>query len=90
MKNNIDEIMKNLAEYTRLQEETSAIIDSLKDELKAIMQAQNTDTLTGTEHKASYKAVTSSRFDSTAFKRDNPALYTQYTTSTTSRRFTFS
>lgn len=90
MNNKIDGIMKSLAEYTRLEEETSAIIEGLKDELKAIMTAQNTDTLTGTEHKASWKAVTSSRFDSTAFKRDNPAVYSQYTKITTSRRFTFS
>ena len=90
MNNKIDGIMKSLAEYTRLQEETNAIIEGLKDELKSIMTAQNTDTLTGTEHKASWKTVTSSRFDSTAFKRDNPAVYSQYTKSTTSRRFTFS
>lgn len=30
----IDEIMTELAQYTRLQEETAAIIDGLKDELK--------------------------------------------------------
>ena len=90
MNNKIDGIMKSLAEYTRLQEETNAIIEGLKDELKSIMTAQNTDTLTGTEHKVSWKTVTSSRFDSTAFKRDNPAVYSQYTKSTTSRRFTFS
>ena len=35
---NIDTIMRELAQYTRLQEETAAIIDGLKDELKAIMQ----------------------------------------------------
>ena len=31
---NIDEIMTELAQYIRLQEETAAIIDGLKDELK--------------------------------------------------------
>ena len=87
---NIDTIMRELAQYTRLQEETAAIIDGLKDELKAIMQERNTDTLTGTEHKASYKAVTSSRIDTTALKKDAPKIAAKYTRTTESRRFTFS
>ena len=66
---NIDTIMRELAQYTRLQEETAAIIDGLKDELKNIMRAQNTEVLQGTEHKASYKAVISSRIDTTALKK---------------------
>ncbi len=86
---NIDAIMRELAQYTRLQEETAAIIDGLKDELKAIMQERNTDTLTGTEHKASYKAVVSSRIDTTALKKDAPEIAAKYTRTTESRRFTF-
>jgi len=86
---NIDDIMKNLAEYTRLQEETSAIIDGLKDELKDIMTARGVEVLAGTEHKATYKAVTSSRIDTTALKRDLPHIAAQYAKETTSKRFTF-
>lgn len=86
---NIDTIMRELAQYTRLQEETAAIIDGLKDELKTIMQERNTDTLTGTEHKASYKAVVSSRIDTTALKKDAPEIAAKYTRTTESRRFTF-
>lgn len=86
---NIDTIMWELAQYTRLQEETAAIIDGLKDELKAIMQERNTDTLTGTEHKASYKAVVSSRIDTTAIKKELPEVAAKYTRTTETRRFTF-
>lgn len=86
---NIDTIMGELAQYTRLQEETAAIIDGLKDELKAIMQERNTDTLTGTEHKASYKAVVSSRIDTTAIKKELPDVAAKYTRTTETRRFTF-
>ena len=86
---NIDTIMGELAQYTRLQEETTAIIDGLKDELKAIMQERNTDTLTGTEHKASYKAVVSSRIDTTAIKKELPEVAAKYTRTTETRRFTF-
>lgn len=86
---NIDTIMRELAQYTRLQEETAAIIDGLKDELKAIMQERNTDILTGTEHKASYKAVVSSRIDTTAIKKEMPEIAAKYTRTTETRRFTF-
>lgn len=86
---NIDIIMGELAQYTRLQEETAAIIDRLKDELKNIMRAQNTEVLQGTEHKASYKAVISSRIDTTALKKDAPEIAAKYTRTTKSRRFTF-
>lgn len=82
MNNKIDEIMRNLAEYTRLQEETSAIIDGLKDGLKNIMQANNTDILQGTEHKATYKPVASSRVDTTALKKELPEVAAKYTPET--------
>ena len=86
---NIDIIMGELAQYTRLQEETAIIIDGLKDELKNIMRAQNTEVLQGTEHKASYKAVISSRIDTTALKKDAPEIAAKYTRTTKSRRFSF-
>ena len=89
MKNNIDEIMKNLAEYTRLQEETSAIIDCLKDEIKRYMQETGTELLAGSEHKATYKAVTSSRIDTTALKKDLPDIAAHYTKTTETKRFLF-
>lgn len=85
----INYTMKQLAEYQRLQEETTAIIDSLKDELKQYMLNNNTDVIIGTEHKASYKDVSSSRLDSKALKHDMPDIATKYTITTTTKRFTF-
>lgn len=85
----INNTMRQLAEYQRLQEETTAIIDSLKDELKRYMQENNTDVIIGTEHKASYKDVISNRLDSKALKNDMPDIASKYTITTTSKRFTF-
>lgn len=87
--NNIDTTMKELAEYIRLGEEVAANIEALKDVLKAYMQETGKDVLTGTEHKASYKAVTSSRIDTTALKKDLPDIVTAYTRTTETKRFTF-
>lgn len=86
---NIDSIMKELAEYIRMGEQIAATVDGLKDQLKQIMQEQNTDTLTGTEHKATYKAVTSSRLDTTALKRELPEIAARYSKSSETKRFTF-
>lgn len=86
---NINAILAELAQYIRMQEEAAAMVESLKDQLKAQMQAAGVDTLAGDEHKATYKAVTSSRVDTTALKRDLPEIAAQYTKTTTARRFTF-
>lgn len=86
---NINAIMAELAQYIRMQEEAAAMVESLKGQLKAQMQAAGVDTLAGDEHKATYKAVTSSRVDTTALKRDLPEIAAQYTKTTTARRFTF-
>lgn len=86
---NIDSIMKELAEYIRMQEEAAAMVESLKDQLKERMSAAGVDSLAGAEHKATYKAVTSSRVDTAGIKRDMPEVAARYTKTTTTRRFTF-
>ena len=86
---NIDSIMKELAEYIRMQEEAAATVESLKDQLKELMTAAGVESLVGSEHKATYKAVTSSRIDTTSLKKDLPDIAARYTKTTTARRFTF-
>lgn len=86
---NVNEIMSSLAEYMRIADETAAIIDGLKDQLKAAMQAAGTDTIIGAEHKASYKTVVSSRIDTTALKKALPDVAKEYTRTTETKRFTF-
>lgn len=85
----INATMAELAEYIRLGEEVAANIEALKDQLKAYMQATGTDTISGAEHKAAYKSVTSNRLDTAALKRDLPDVAQQYTRATETRRFTF-
>ena len=85
----INEIMAELAQYNRIADETAAIIDGLKDEIKAYMKANNLDTLNGDEHKATYKAVESSRLDTKALKNELPDIAARYTTTSSSMRFTF-
>lgn len=86
---NLDALMKEISEYTRLSEEVSATLDSLRDTLKTYMKENGLDSIAGSEHKASYKAVTSSRIDTTALKRDLPEIAAKYTKTTETRRFLF-
>lgn len=85
----IHETMKELAQYLRMQEEISETVEGLKDQIKAYMKENGLETLASDEHKATYKAVSSSRIDTTALKRENPAIAEQYSKTTTSTRFTF-
>lgn len=87
--NNLDSLMREIAEYTRMAEEVAATLDSLKDVLKKHMEENGLDSIAGSEHKASYKAVTSSRIDTTALKRDMPEIAAKYTKTTNTRRFLF-
>lgn len=86
---NLNALMREIAEYTRMAEEIGATLDSLKDTLKKHMEENGLDSIAGSEHKASYKAVTSSRIDTTALKRDMPEIAAKYTKTTNTRRFLF-
>lgn len=86
---NIKDVMKELAQYIRMQEEISETVEGLKDQIKAYMTENNLETLASDEHKATFKAVSSSRIDTTAFKKAFPSMAEQFTKTTTSTRFTF-
>ena len=85
----INAIMAELAQYTRMAEEIAATVDGLKDTIKKYMEENKLETLTGNEHKATYKTVTSSRIDTTALKRNAPDIAEKYTKTTETKRFTF-
>lgn len=87
---NYNEIFSDIAKYMRMKEEIEAIIEGLKDTVKQYMTENNIDTLTGDEHKAIYKQVTSNRLDSAALKKELPDIAKRYTKPVTSARFTFS
>lgn len=80
--------VNDLRELRRMAEEISAEIETIQDAIKEHMAAAGVDTIAGTDYKITRKAVTSSRFDTTAFKKDNPEIAAAYTRTTTARRFT--
>lgn len=86
---NINEIMSELAAYTRMLEDVQNMVDGLKDKLKKHMDENGLEVLAGSEHKATYKACTTSRIDTTALKKAAPDIAAQFTKTSTVKRFTF-
>ncbi len=85
--NEMDSKIKELRELHRMAEELQAEIDGLTDSIKAEMTSRATDTLTGSDWKVTWKAVTSSRLDTTALKKALSDVVQQFTKASTSRRF---
>ena len=79
--------VKELRELRRMADELAAEIDSIQDAIKAHMEAEGMDTISGSDWKVTYKAVTSSRLDTAALKKSLPDLAAQFTKQTTTRRF---
>lgn len=86
--NEMESKVKELRELRRMADEIAAEIETLTDTIKAEMTARNTDTLTGSDWKASWKEVTTNRLDTTALKKAMPDIAAAFTKATTSRRFT--
>lgn len=73
-------------ENKRMIEELTAMNDSLKADIIAIMG--DSDSMTSGAAKATNKLVYSVRFDSTGFKKAYPDLFTEYSRETSYKRFT--
>ena len=84
----LDMKVKELRQLKRMADELAGEIEALQDGIKAHMTEQDTDTLTGTDWKITWKAVTSNRMDTTALKKELPDIAARYTKASVSRRFT--
>ncbi len=88
---NLISVIESLKEWEALQEEAAAMVDNLKDQIKAEMTARNVDELTAGQYIARFTTVKSSRFDTKSFKEKFGAeLYKSLCKEVTSRRFSVS
>ena len=85
----MDNLMREIAEYSRMADEIGATLDSLKDALKRYMEERGLDSVAGTEHRAIYKSVSSSHLDTAALKKDFPEVAAKYTKKIETKRFCF-
>ena len=85
----INEMEIKIRELRNLQtliEEAEAEAEALKDQIKAEMGDR--EELRVGEYRVTHRTITSSRFDTTAFRKAMPDVAAKFTKSTTSRRFT--
>ena len=74
-----------LMELKRMKEEIEAEITAAEDAIKAVMGDEQL--LLAGAYKVSWTPFTTSRFDSTAFRKDHAELAAAYMKTTTGRRF---
>lgn len=86
---NIDTMLQQYAEFQRLEEDARAEKERVKAEILAYMKTAGVESLTGSEHKCSYKPITQTRLDSTALKQALPDVAARFTISAQYMRFTF-
>ena len=77
--------IKELLELKRMREELDTEIQAAEDAIKQVMGDE--ETLLAGAFKVTWTPYTTSRFDSTSFKKDHSELAAAYTKTTTSRRF---
>lgn len=79
-----------LNKYEAMVEEMKAQADTIRNEIKAEMEARELEEMIAGQYIIRYTSVLSNRFDSTAFKKVMPEIYKAYTKQVSSRRFTIS
>lgn len=79
-----------LNKYEAMMEELKAEADTIRNTIKAEMDAREVEELIAGQYIVRYTAVLSNRFDTTAFKKVMPEIYKAYTKQVSSRRFSIS
>lgn len=79
--------VRELKELKAMAEELAQEITAIEDAIKAELTARNAEEMTVDVYKIRWTRVTSSRFDTTSFKKAMPELYGQFTKTSESRRF---
>ena len=79
--------IETLKEWEAILEDAKAEVENLKDIIKKEMDSRGVEELEAGQYIARFTTVVSNRLDTTAFKRENAALYQRYLKQSTSRRF---
>lgn len=87
-RNELSAKVKELRELKMMAAELADEITAIEDQIKAEMTARDIDEIVTDQYRIKWTTVTSTRFDSKAFKIAHADLYDQYAKTTQSRRFT--
>ena len=79
--------IEQLKEWEAILEEAQTEVEALRDCIKAQMLERGTEELQAGTYIIRWTSVLSTRFDSTAFKREHAELYKEFTKQVASKRF---
>lgn len=79
--------INELKELEEMAAELKTEIESIKDELKAVLAEQEVEELVVGSNIIRYTTVLTQRFDTTQLKKKLPEIYTAYLKQITSKRF---
>ena len=80
-------VVRELKELKLYRDEVDAEIEAKEDAIKAEMTARDVDAMTVDVFKVTWKAVTSARFDTSAFKAAHRDVYDLFAKQSETRRF---
>ena len=83
--NELEMKCRELRQLQALIDEAQAEAETIKDAIKAAMG--DSESIQAGEYKITWKAITSSRIDTTALKKALPDVAERFTKETTTRRF---
>ena len=79
--------IEQLKEWESILEEAQAEVEAIRDSIKTQMLDQGTEELQVGTYIVRWTSVLSTRFDSTAFKKEHAELYKNFTKQVASKRF---
>lgn len=79
--------IRQIKELEQQKKQTEEAISDIKDEIKDFMDKNKTTELAVDVFTVHWSEITSERFDSKAFKKDNEELYSEYLREITTKRF---
>ena len=88
--NELNQVGRDLLAVKAMIAELEAEAEALTDQIKGAMVDRGEESISCPSWNASWKNVTSSRFDTKAFKAAQPEVYSAFTKQTTTCRFTIS
>ena len=86
-KNEIITKIDELNEWQALMEEAREMADSIRDELKAFMLANEAEEMECGQYILRYQTIVSNKLDSSAFKKMMPDVYKSFIRQSVSKRF---